>query len=750
MEAHFITYEDFSSSLVLLPYIDDSAIGAKVCSHNPIITAQSDVDQLPVADTAITSQDENKSNTAAAALVAENSGEEISTVISEIVEEIVVAVEEFSSKDETEGDVQPIDEASFGVDENEADIGVSNDDQCLSCVGKEEVGSTAPESIIPEEAGSDTTIIPADYVLTKIKSSENVVEDLEHREFTELLTLLRESTYPLSLVFASPNEIAPVADSSNSDDDEEVEIEIQSSDNDVENDFAKANNPSVDEATKYAKQAASDLRGRLGRWGSVAAKAAATRATLAASAVQELRESRAKEGEKSNGSVIDDELLPQVESISDEETDSSSKESATVVTINNEDANSAIDATTPSDSQDDDENQTKKETSPRVYGKKDDLDDKGEETSGLSSLRLKQLETQLSEEKSRLEVKNAASDKLEQQKLDASLKDRKKIERETRQAKKEFESKIRQQEQTITTQTAELKNAAKALSECEAKFEEKNKTIDDLVAGNRKKVVEHEKAIKALYNELSVCQAAVEARDTKVGALTENVTKLKSKLVEQAEELAAVDSLRSDLSQSKTQSSTATQVIEKMKKEEAEFQNELKEAKGIVDDLSKKYAAAKAAVAKSSGEADKVKSDYRRLKMERNNLKTKAESLQKEMNQIAKKSRNNHVDSVAFEKIQEELEQLRSTNTKLQRSLEVERNEKKDLKAALNASRLAHQNPIINYQPTGESDGSSRIDELERIISEMTEYSSAQALQVETLRQINAALTEDIAKADSS
>lgn len=104
------------------------------------------------------------------------------------------------------------------------------------------------------------------------------------------------------------------------------------------------------------------------------------------------------------------------------------------------------------------------------------------------------------------------------------------------------------------------------------------------------------------------------------------------------------------------------------------------------------------------------------------------------------------MDSSAFAKLQEEFQRLRLEHTELQRDLDAERTEKRELTAELNATRLAHQNPIINYQPTAESDGSPRIEELERIISEMTEYSSAQALQIETLRQINAALTEDITK----
>ena len=751
MEAHFASYEEFSSSLMLLPFIDHSATGAKVCSHTPLPKHRS----LGVPKETASPADKEISKK----IVEKNEpNENISPEISNIVEEIIVAVEGGTNTD------QP-DEEKVSSEICEHKEGVDAPDE----KSEELAANTDADSSTPKEA-DDIIQIPENYVLTKMKTSDNEieVEELEHREFTELLTLLREASYPLSLVFLPPNEITSMADSSREyyeSDHEEME-DSQSSDDDAENDSAKANNPSVDEAAKYAKLAASELRGRLGRWGSVAAirasaaaaaevaatrasaaaEVAATRASKAASAVQELRESMNKEEEKKTQTDGNDastsEYLPKVEPISDEETLDSSSVTCVGESGDNEDSETSNDELTPNTSQDDNEEQKEEGSS----GSCDNNDVSGKsdvETSSLASLRLKQLETQLAEAHSRLEAKNTALNKL-QKKLDASMNERKKVEKESRQTKKDLEAKNRKHEKTIATLTEEVQIITKALTECEAELEERNKKIDNLVAGNRDKALEHDKAVKALNNELSVCKAAIEARDSKVEALRESMTELNAKLAAQAQELSAVESLRNDLTQSKTQSSTAVQVIEKMKREESEFQNELKEAKGIVDELSKKYNAAKASAAKSTTEADKIKADYRRLKMERNSLKTKAESLQKEMNQIAKKSKNNQVDSEAFDKLQHELQQLRLEHIELQRNLDTEKIEKRDLRAELNASRLAHQNPIINYQPTVETDGSPRIEELERIISEMTEYSSAQALQIETLRQINAALTEDI------
>lgn len=741
MEAHFSSYEEFSSSLVLLPYIDDTALGAKVCSHNPPVT--------------------NNNNTADAVEIKSNDNG--------APEKMTVVEEEHPQTSSADTEELPEE-----INDSREDVAV-NDNDANRGGGEQETTSNESDSNnndianAPQDQGTkdkSATIIqiPADHVLTAMKAGDNEIEEgLELREFTELLTLLREATYPLSLTFVPPDDVDVAisdcstnqgsSDSDNDSEEEAVEEEQSPSTSINTNDNgANSNELSVDDATAYAKQAASELRGRLGRWGmqaasiaatraAAAAEVAATRASAAKSAVQELREGKSKEDEKvndendNNKESSTSDWLPKVEAVlSDEETTLETSSSN-----DNEISESSDGQIVTNCSQDDgnDEHNDEHTKQEIIDGDKESgvVENNDVEDPCLDTSRVKQLETQLA-------TQTTALNKL-QQKLDTCTNERTKIEKESMQCKKELEAKLNKSDKTIFTLTDELQIITKALTNCEAELEEKRKNVETLIAGNNEKELEHAKAMKALNNELSVSKAAVEARDSKVANLTESVTELKKKLSEQSQELAAVESLRLDLTQSKTLSSTADKVIEKMKKEETEFQKELKEANGIVSDLNKKYATAKAAASKSSAEVEKFKSDYRRILMERNSLKNKAESLQKEMNSIAKMNKEKKVDSSV---LQEEVQRLRLQHTELQRDLDAERTEKRELTAELNATRLAHQNPIINYQPTAESDGSPRIEELERIISEMTEYSSAQALQIETLRQINAALTEDIAK----
>jgi chromosome segregation ATPase len=735
MEAHFSSYEEFSSSLVLLPYIDDSCVGAKVCSHNPSV---------------------KNNNTADAA---EKSNDAPEKILEEEVAEDEGLPENINDSRE---------EVNVAVNDNDANRGGGEQETISNESGSKNDNNVADAPQDQDTKDTSTTIIqiPADHVLTAMKAGDNEIEEgLEFREFTELLTLLREATYPLSLTFVPPDDVAvAVSDcstdqgsssSSDSDNDEAMEEQSPSTSINTNDNGANNNELSVDDATAYAKQAASELRGRLGRWGmqaasiaatraAAAAEVAATRAAAAKSAVQELREGKSKEDEKVNDETDNNkesstsDWLPKVEAVlSDEETTLETSSSNDNEISESSDCQIATNSSQDDDNDEHNDEHTKQEI---IDGDKENdvVENKDVEDPCLDTPRVKQLETQLA-------TQTTALNKL-QQKLDTCTNERTKIEKESMQCKKELEAKLNKSDKTIFTLTDELQIITKALTNCEAELEEKRKNIETLIARNSEKELEHAKAMKALNNELSVCKAAVEARDSKVANLTESVTELKKKLSEQSQELAAVESLRLDLTQSKTLSSTADKVIEKMKKEESEFQKELKEANGIVNDLNKKYATAKAAASKSSAEVEKFKSDYRRILMERNSLKNKAESLQKEMNSIAKMNEKNKVDSSAFAKLQEEFQRLRLEHTELQRDLDAERTEKRELTAELNATRLAHQNPIINYQPTAESDGSPRIEELERIISEMTEYSSAQALQIETLRQINAALTEDITK----
>jgi chromosome segregation ATPase len=227
----------------------------------------------------------------------------------------------------------------------------------------------------------------------------------------------------------------------------------------------------------------------------------------------------------------------------------------------------------------------------------------------------------------------------------------------------------------------------------------------------------------------------VEARDHKIRALTEQVASLETSL--ESEQSAVIESLKSTIHQTQEKCSTSERVIAKMKQTEDELQQDLNSAKGIVLDLNDKFLAAKET-------ATKRDSECRKLKMERNSLKNKADSLSKEMLRMSK----DNTETLEIEKLKSVIKDLRHVNGDLQRQIEVEKTEKRNALGKLEAAYMAHRQSV-NYQLSTDGNHDAcisdpRIAELETVISSMTEYLNAKEMQVDTLKQVNETLTKEV------
>jgi len=185
-----------------------------------------------------------------------------------------------------------------------------------------------------------------------------------------------------------------------------------------------------------------------------------------------------------------------------------------------------------------------------------------------------------------------------------------------------------------------------------------------------------------------------------------------------------------------------------MKETECELQEDLRNARGIVLDLNNKFLAAKET-------ANKCESDCRKLKMERCTLRNRAEGLTKELSRMSK----NKSEALEIERLKNDItaseqrfNELNRENADLQREVEVAKAEKRDAVSKLEATQAAHQQSV-SYQLAGKNDitaSEQRINELESVISSMTEYLNAKEMQLDTLKEVNSALASEISQLQSS
>ncbi|KAL3756643.1 hypothetical protein ACHAWU_002546 [Discostella pseudostelligera] len=300
--AEFSSYEDFSSRMILLPLHDDECTGARVESHVVVV--------VPTAVNAIDERVSSKVDIIEVVEGGEEALEESEPIASE---NMTCADGDEPTTEELEDSVQVATMAQ-AVDEELAS-------ENTTTMNGTKLEATVTEFVDQHDCGEGTSVqvhVPVGYVLVKIitcNDGENnaMTEELESMEFTDILSFLRKSPFPLSLEFAPPNPSTPtssqVDDGSSAfelDDGatsspmkattDAIKIYEVSSDND-ECALAEVNDSSSqslstlvsrDDAAKFAKQAATELRGRLSRWG----YQAATLAVDAATQVKELRDER--------------------------------------------------------------------------------------------------------------------------------------------------------------------------------------------------------------------------------------------------------------------------------------------------------------------------------------------------------------------------------------------------------------------------------------------------------------------------
>lgn len=182
--------------------------------------------------------------------------------------------------------------------------------------------------------------------------------------------------------------------------------------------------------------------------------------------------------------------------------------------------------------------------------------------------------------------------------------------------------------------------------------------------------------------------------------------------------------------------------MKEMEKQIRGLEEALHESMRSLEELRNKHNAAVEKIRLLQSNGDKFLSDVRKLKTERNSWRNKAEGLSKEVLKL----RTN--DSLEVKKLQDELICLREKNRALEEELSVVRSKKRVALAELQATQLAHQQSI-KYQISNPDSHMSlksaeRQEELERMVSEMTEYLNAKEMQIETLKLVNEALTRDI------
>jgi chromosome segregation ATPase len=250
-------------------------------------------------------------------------------------------------------------------------------------------------------------------------------------------------------------------------------------------------------------------------------------------------------------------------------------------------------------------------------------------------------------------------------------------------------------------------------------------------------------------------------RDSRLDAQTEQINELERDLADALRQVEDVRKHEADHTKARLEADKAkadqetAAVIAEMKREEGRFQQEFKAAQSIIEELNEKYASTKDSAIKSREELKNLRSEAKKLKIERNSYKNKAESLSKDLSKIANKiaiaSKPQPGNDTEILTLTQTINQLQLHNSQLQNEVTTLRSQKRAAVEELQATRLAHEQSAryISVQlpitPSKDTQRATRqCDELESVISNLTEHLDASQLQINTLKQINESLLKEI------
>lgn len=312
----------------------------------------------------------------------------------------------------------------------------------------------------------------------------------------------------------------------------------------------------------------------------------------------------------------------------------------------------------------------------------------------------------------------------------------------TKQALSCCEQELKQSQQDcerIQMSKRQVERALQAQHESAQKAETSHRHAHQAMEGQNAKhlerIAELEKANRTLQNEKAVLGAAVEARESKLSRLGDLQTS-NDRLSEQVRQQEA---LHIRLAEAEAQRQRLQVQLDEMALSEAECRKDLQDALGAADRIRGRIRVEQERAASCHAQLEALQTDNQQLKGERNSYRQKNDSLSKEIARLCRAGRSvRDIEKILadHEAVLLEAEVLRAQKRKALEDAHMYRNSYEQARAAEQLGGSAeHQDARRALERTAE---------LERLLSEMTDYLHAKEMQMETMRQVNEALQEEI------
>lgn len=296
----------------------------------------------------------------------------------------------------------------------------------------------------------------------------------------------------------------------------------------------------------------------------------------------------------------------------------------------------------------------------------------------------------------------------------------------TQEESRENLTKMRSAEKRVETQSATLARLKGDHSTHLSSLENRNKRQSEMIS-------DLEKLTKSLQNEKAVMSAAIDARDSKL----EKMKELQAALDALSLKAAKGDSLRSEMTDMSKRYEMLCNDLEQVAASETECKEQLEKVLATMNELYQSLESEKSRRKQGEKEAKTMQQRLQQLKAERNSYKQKTDSLTKEVGRLCRGGRTlGEIDKIILD------DESRKTE------VAVLRTQKQKALEELQQYRSAYEQQLVAQLNIG-VDGAAvkaleQKAELERVVADMTEYLNAKEMQLDTLKQVNEALSEEM------
>ena len=276
-----------------------------------------------------------------------------------------------------------------------------------------------------------------------------------------------------------------------------------------------------------------------------------------------------------------------------------------------------------------------------------------------------------------------------------------------------------------------------AMARMRQEYEARIASLEDRLKQKANISSEQAKTITTLSNEKAVLEAAVEARDGKLSAmdlLQDTVSDLRKQVADNESAKKNLGRCKAELDEMTTRLNDAQKKLEKTRQLKAQLQESQENAK-------KEQKAAERC--KAQMESANVR--CQKLKVELRSAKQKVEILSKDLSRAHATTRSASKDAERAKKIKS----LEKECDDLRKEVSFLTSEKRRITEERDESRRLHEQSITSQVEAGIDEkvvrALERYDELERVVSDLTEYIEAKEMQLETMMEVNKALQDEIA-----